>query len=60
MKKNIYKKIKVSHFSSIYLALQQSANTLINLIKFLKKNTNSLISIDPNIRPGVIEIKNCI
>ena len=57
IKKNIYKKIKLSHFSSISLALQPSANTLINLIKFLKKNTSSLISIDPNIRPGVIENK---
>ena len=57
LKKNIYKKIKLSHFSSISLALQPSANTLLKLIKFLKTNTSSIISIDPNIRPGIIENK---
>tara|TARA_Y100000768_G_C23910363_1_gene649682 strand:+ start:57 stop:584 length:528 start_codon:yes stop_codon:yes gene_type:complete len=27
------------------------------MIKYLKKNSNSIISIDPNIRPGIIENK---
>ena len=54
---SIQNKIKLSHFSSISLALKPSANTLLKLIKYLKKNTKSVISIDPNIRPGVIENK---
>jgi len=51
------RKIKLSHFSSISLALQPSADTLMRMIKYLKKNSKSIISIDPNIRPGIIENK---
>ncbi len=57
LSKTILRKITLSHFSSISLTLQPSADTLMKMIKYLKKNSNSIISIDPNIRPGIIENK---
>ena len=57
LNKTLLKKINLAHFSSISLALQPSANTLLRMIKYLKKNSNTLISIDPNVRPGIIENK---
>ncbi len=55
--KNYLNKIKFSHFSSISLALSPSAETHIKLMHHLKRNTKSIISIDPNVRPSVIKNK---
>ena len=57
LNKNFIKKIKLSHFSSISLALNPSANTFLKMIKEIKKNSKSIISLDPNIRPSIIENK---
>tara|TARA_B100000575_G_scaffold224657_1_gene185137 strand:+ start:4227 stop:5171 length:945 start_codon:yes stop_codon:yes gene_type:complete len=57
IKKNIFKRVKLSHFSSISLAIDPSANTHLKLIASIKKNSKSLISIDPNIRPSIINNK---
>ena len=55
--KKFIKKIKLSHFSSISLALNPSADTFLKMMKEIKKNSQSIISLDPNIRPTIIENK---
>ena len=52
---NIKKKITLAHFSSISLVLKPGSETYFKLMKDLKKY--SLISIDPNIRPSLINNK---
>ena len=53
--KSITEKITLAHFASISLVLKPGSETYFKMMKELKKN--SLISIDPNIRPPIIENK---
>ena len=52
----IKKKIILAHFSSISLILKPASETYFRLMKDLKKH--SLISIDPNVRPSLINNKS--
>ena len=54
--KSIKNKIILAHFSSISLVLKPGSETYFKIMKDLKKD--SLISIDPNIRPSLIKNKN--